>query len=346
MRNTFEIILLCVVSPRAFEERMMLPPDVIRTSVWMLINFISSVWIIWSTKICFQEGFKFATTLTALHFLLTYLGLEVSACLSFFERKKLPLLGVIPLSVSFCCFIVFNNLSLQHNTIGIYQVTKVLTTPLIVVIHMLFYKRYLSSGETLALFMVCVGVAIATEANLELNLAGVITGLLGVVSSSVYQIWVETKQHDFNCSPAQLLYYQAPISCLMLLPMIYLTEPIPDIVAFRFTMGSSLAIFGSAVLAFLVNLSTYIVIGATSPVTYNMIGHSKLVIIILSSYIMFGERQSFLGIVGVVSAVVGIISYAHIRMMAPKKELYVTAELSEKAPLIRLSSEDTASTDV
>ena len=323
-------------------------PDIVKTSFWMIINFISSVWIIWATKICFNEGFKFATALTALHFFLTYLGLEVSAFLEFFERKRLPLLGVLPLSVAFCCFIVFNNLSLQFNTIGIYQVTKVLTTPLIVVIHMLFYKRYLSSRETLALILVCVGVVIATETNLQLNAAGVVTGLLGVVSSSIYQIWVETKQHDFRCSPAQLLYYQAPISCCLLIPVILLTESVPDIIGFKLTFASSIAIFGSAVLAFLVNLSTYIVIGATSPVTYNMIGHSKLVVIILSSYVFFGERQSLFGILGVSSAVVGIISYAHIRMMAQvegqkQKDAEVFAQEVETTPLIRLSSEDTAS---
>jgi solute carrier family 35 protein E3 len=327
------------------------PAEVAKTSFWMVINFISSVWIIWATKICFQEGFKFATALTALHFALTYLGLEVSACLNFFERKKLPLLGVLPLSIAFCGFIVFNNLSLQFNTIGIYQITKVLTTPLIVVIHMIFYKRFLSSGETLALILVCVGVTIATETNLQLNTAGVVTGLLGVISSSVYQIWVETKQTDFKCSPAQLLYYQAPISCCLLLPVIYLTESIPEIVGFKLTFASSMAIFGSAVLAFLVNLSTYIVIGATSPVTYNMIGHSKLVVIILSSYLVFGERQSMIGMTGVAAAVAGIMAYAHIRMSAQlesqkKKEELALAEIAEKMPLIRLSSggDETAST--
>jgi solute carrier family 35 protein E3 len=320
--------------------------ELVKTTFWMMINFISSVWIIWATKICFNEGFKFATALTALHFFLTYLGLEISACLSFFERKRLPFLGVVPLSIAFCCFIVFNNLSLQFNTIGIYQVTKVLTTPLIVLIHMIFYKRYLSSKETLALMLVCVGVVIATETNLQLNAAGVVTGLLGVISSSIYQIWVETKQHDFKCSPAQLLYYQAPISCLLLIPVIFMTESVPDIVGFKLTFTCSMAIFGSALLAFLVNLSTYIVIGATSPVTYSMIGHSKLVVIILSSYMFFGERQSLIGIFGVGSAVVGIISYAHIRMMAQletqkERNAEAFAQEVETTPLIRLSSQDT-----
>ena len=319
-----------------------------KTSFWMSVNFISCVWIIWATKICFQHGFKYGTFLTAFHFLLTYIGLEVSAVCHFFERRRLPILGVLPLSIAFCGFIVFNNLSLEYNTIGIYQVTKVLTTPVIVLINIVFYKKWLSFGETWALIFVCAGVIVATEANLELNTAGIVTGLLGVLSSSIYQVWVETKQHDFACSPAQLLYYQAPISLLLLLPVIALTEPFSEIVRFTYTPVICASILGSGILAFLVNLSTYMVIGSTSPLTYNMIGHSKLVIIILSSFLVFHEKQSWIGLVGVASAVIGIVAYAQIRMLnvvtTEKPTEYELCE--EQKPLIDALDSDTTADDV
>lgn len=308
-----------------------------KTGFWMLVNFISCVWIIWSTKICFQLGFKFGTALTAFHFLMTYIGLELSAFCGYFERKSLSFKGVLPLSIAFCGFIVFNNLSLEFNTIGMYQVTKVLTTPVIVIIHMVFYAKWLTVSELFALVLVCVGVIVATEANLDLNTAGVVTGLLGVFSSSVYQIWVETKQLDFHCSPAQLLYYQAPLSFLLLLPVVAFTGELVDLMHFAFTWKVSLAIVVSGLLAFLVNLSTYIVIGSTSPLTYNMIGHSKLVIIIISSYIFFGEKQSLLGLVGVGSAVVGIIAYAQIRMSVTHTKEIDLEDYIEKVPLLDVS---------
>jgi len=271
--------------------------------------------------------------------------------MKFFEKKSVPISGVLPLSIAFCGFIVFNNLSLQYNTIGIYQVTKVLTTPVIVLIHMTFYGKWLSLGEIVALILVCAGVVIATETNLEINFAGVVTGLLGVMSSSIYQIWVETKQHEFECSPAQLLHHQAPISFLILLPVIFLTEPVKEVLTFHLTLKSGLAIFGSAILAFLVNLSTYIVIGTTSPLTYNMIGHSKLIIIIISSYLFFGERQSLIGIVGVMSAVIGIMAYAHIRMAAAAVSDDHTSDDtegvdSEKYPLVEVNQDTDATTDI
>ncbi len=38
-----------------------------------------------------------------------------------FEVKKVALMDVLPLCVSFCGFVVLTNLSLEYNTVGFYQ---------------------------------------------------------------------------------------------------------------------------------------------------------------------------------------------------------------------------------
>jgi len=43
-------------------------------------------------------------------------------------------MDVLPITVCFCAFVVFNNLSLQYNSVGFYQLMKVLTTPIVVVL--------------------------------------------------------------------------------------------------------------------------------------------------------------------------------------------------------------------
>ena len=52
---------------------------------------------------------------------------------------------VVPLSLAFCGFVVFTNLSLQNNTVGTYQLAKALTTPTIVAIHTVFYNKSYST---------------------------------------------------------------------------------------------------------------------------------------------------------------------------------------------------------
>jgi solute carrier family 35 protein E3 len=48
---------------------------------------------------------------------------------------------MMPLAFAFCGFVVFTNLSLQNNTVGTYQVAKVMTTPCIILIQIFFYKK-------------------------------------------------------------------------------------------------------------------------------------------------------------------------------------------------------------
>jgi solute carrier family 35 protein E3 len=47
-----------------------------------------------------------------------------------FEVKKVALMDVLPLCVSFCGFVVLTNLSLEYNTVGFYQVCSIVLRPI------------------------------------------------------------------------------------------------------------------------------------------------------------------------------------------------------------------------
>ncbi len=84
-------------------------------------------------------------TLTLVHFVMTSIALKICVWFNIFQPKALSLKQVFPLSASFCGFVVFTNLSLQNNTIGTYQLAKVLTTPVIMCIQGLFYDKSFST---------------------------------------------------------------------------------------------------------------------------------------------------------------------------------------------------------
>jgi solute carrier family 35 protein E3 len=97
---------------------------------------------------------------------------------------------------------------------------------------------------------------------------------------------------------------QAPISSLMLAAVIQFLEP-----PFAETgvMGKALplaawvrlyrfrsahyqqAAFVSAIVAFVVNLSIFMVIGKTSPITYNVLGHFKLCTVLAGGFLIFHD---------------------------------------------------------
>ncbi len=90
-------------------------------------------------------------TMTCIHFIFTTVGLLICQQFNLFQPKSLPVLKMLPLSLTFCGFVVFTNLSLQTNTVGTYQLAKTMTTPCIIFIQGTFYHRPFSTQVKLTL---------------------------------------------------------------------------------------------------------------------------------------------------------------------------------------------------
>ena len=67
-----------------------------------------------------------------------------------------------------------------------------------------------------------------------------------------------------------------------------LKTPTPDtVLGFQYTTGAVVTIGVSAILGLLVSMSTFLVIGALSSVTFNVVGHSKTIIILAGGCLLF-----------------------------------------------------------
>jgi solute carrier family 35 protein E3 len=148
-------------------------------------------------------GFPYATFTTACHFVVTYLGVLVCKYRGYYEPKKLNQCDVLSITIFFIGFVVFNNLSLNHNSVGFYQLMKVLTTPVIAMIQYLFFGETLHQNLQFALVFVICGVVMASVSDVEVNMIGSIYAALGIVSTSYYQIFVKKKQKELNASSFQ-----------------------------------------------------------------------------------------------------------------------------------------------
>ena len=86
--------------------------------------------------------------LTCIYFAMTSIGLKICQQFDVFNARSLPLKRMLPLSLAFCGLY---NVSLQLNAVGAYQLIKVLTTPYIMFIHTMFYRKRFSIGIVLTL---------------------------------------------------------------------------------------------------------------------------------------------------------------------------------------------------
>jgi len=114
------------------------------TACCLFLNVCLSIGIVIINKWIYSHyGFP-NITMTCIHFIFTTIGLLVCQQARIFHKKSLPVTKMLPLSLTFCGFVVFTNLSLQNNTVGTYQLAKTLTTPGIIAIQTYFYDRQFS----------------------------------------------------------------------------------------------------------------------------------------------------------------------------------------------------------
>lgn len=125
---------------------------------------------------------------------------------------------------------------------------------------------------------------------------------------------VGSKQHELQMNPMQLLYYQAPISSAMLIVFVFYFEPPYNTLSMDISVPDVGMIFLSCIVALFVNISIYWIIGKTSPLTYNMVGHIKFCLTTLGGFLIFKEPMTLLQIVGVLLTLIGVSYYAHVKV--------------------------------
>ncbi len=287
----------------------------------LFLNVASSVGVIFVNKrlVFMEAGFKFGTLLTIIHFIVTFLGCILFARLKFFEVKKLSISSVISISLAFCGYVVFNNLSLLTNAVSIYQIAKILATPVIVLVEMLWYKKNESSATLLSLIPVCLGVFITVFAAAELSPIGIFWSFLALLANTFYTIWGKTKQQELNVSPLQILTYQAPLSAFILISGLPL-DGVGDILSYRYTPYSVGVIFLSCVLAFGVNFSFFLFVGQTSALTMNVVGYLKTVLVFLIGILFIENDATMQSVCGITMTLVGLGLYSRSKLMPQVKE--------------------------
>lgn len=132
----------------------------------------------------------------------------------------------------------------------------------------------------------------------------------------------------------QLLHQYSPQAAAMMVVLTAVCEPLgignpqPDsLLGFDWSLGACVAIIASAVLALLVTLSTLLTIGATSAVTFNILGHLKTFIITLGGVMLFDEAMPAQKAYGIAVAMVGIAGYSYLQLSAS------THASSDSAPM-------------
>jgi solute carrier family 35 protein E3 len=164
------------------------------------------------------------------HFTCTTIVLYIASRqpFSLFVPVRLPFVQMIPLCAFFAGFLVLGNLSLAYNSIGFYQLAKIMTTPCVAVLQYFFLSKSITPPTMLALFALCTGVALTNSGAAGTTMMGATIAVAAFTVTAFYQVWIGKKIVDFKVSSPQLLLNQAPISVLLLAFLVPFFDTIPD----------------------------------------------------------------------------------------------------------------------
>lgn len=314
--------------------------SLLRPAAYAVLNVVSASGIVFANKAVMTTfGFKFIYALTLIHTLCTLIGMQIFCCAGMFEKKVLAKKALAPLAAAYVGYIIFNNLNLQINTVGFYQISKIAVAPAVLAAEAVFFGRRSSRKVVASIVLVCAGVGLSTvtDTHMGSNFSGWLVGLGAIIATAAYQIWAGTKQKELNAGSMALLEQYSPMAAIMLGIMVPIFEPLGlgdakqgTLIGYEYTWASVVAIAVSAILGLLVSLSTFLVIGATSSLTYNVVGHVKTVIILMGGCLFFGDEMPLKKLAGISVAMCGIIWYSQMKLTATSRG--AGASGSQKAP--------------
>lgn len=285
-------------------------------------------------------GFPFATTLTSWHLMVTFCTLHVAQRFNVFESKSVDMKTVMLFGILNGVSIGLLNLSLGFNSIGFYQMTKLAIIPFTVLLETLFLKKQFSQKIKFSLFLLLVGVAIASVTDLQLNLVGTILSLLAIATTCVGQILTNTIQKRLNVSSTQLLYQSAPFQAAIL----FVSGPVVDqcltkqnVFAYKYSPIVLAFIILSCIISVSVNFSTFLVIGKTSPVTYQVLGHLKTCLVLGFGYTLLHDPFTERNIIGILIAILGMGLYSYFCTHENKKK-----QLGDLSTVSQIKDRETA----
>lgn len=289
-------------------------------------SIASSVLLILTNKYLMQEfKFRYVFVLTGMHFLFGGVSLKfISLAFKSFTPKEVPLTQRFLVGASGVGSIALMNFSLQTNSVGTYQLMKLLVIPTVMAIEYFTANKTTPLPEKLSLLVLLLGVGVSTVTDISLTGVGFLFGVFSVVATAQFNIWQGSKQRELELSSTQLLYAiafpQAAMCFFFAVVFEFSAFSAEPIQLHAFTSMECILVLMSCVMAMGVNLSSMGLIGKTSAVTYQVVGHVKTCLIILAGYLYFvdlssvPQEQIIKNLAGVGVAMLGVFAYTYFKL--------------------------------
>jgi solute carrier family 35 protein E3 len=281
------------------------------------VNIASAVLVIFLSKQLFvAQSFRWPLALGASNLVATFLAaramrLWLSSPTVEGSVERAPMSRLVQVAalnvVSLCCL----SLSLQSNSLGVYQIAKMLTVPGTALLSWLMQGRRYSYWVLASLMVMTFGVGLTVQTLAVRDMLGPALALGGVLSVCFGTVLMGNLQSKHGSNPTALLESTLPIQFgLLLAPLaveqVYVGSIFSAGVWQPTTTGCVLA---SALVAIFLNFSGQAMLGVFSSVTYAVVGYLKTAFVLVIGILVFGDVFTGTVLVGLAFVFGGSVAY-------------------------------------
>jgi drug/metabolite transporter (DMT)-like permease len=265
-------------------------------------------------------GYRYPIFLTMLHMLscavYSYAAINLLQIVPFQQiHSKKQFLKIFALSAIFCFSVVCGNTSLRYLPVSFNQAIGA-TTPFFTAIFAFLITCKKETAEVyLALLPVVLGIVVSTNSEPLFHLFGFLVcvgSTAGRALKSVVQGIILTseaeKLHSMN-----LLLYMAPLAAMILLPFTLYIEGNVFAITIEKAKSDPFIVFlliGNATVAYLVNLTNFLVTKHTSALTLQVLGNAKAAVAAVVSVLIFRNPVTMMGMAGFGITIMGVVLYS------------------------------------
>ncbi|KAH7862294.1 hypothetical protein Vadar_002595 [Vaccinium darrowii] len=300
--------------------RSILSPNV-QTAAIILSWYLSNIGVLLLNKYLLSiYGYRYPIFLTLLHMLscaaysfLAINYLHLAPLQQIVSRRQL--LKIFSLSVIFCFSVVCGNTSLRYLPVSFNQAIGA-TTPFFTAIFAFIITCKKESAEVYcALLPVVFGIVIASNSEPLFHLFGFLIcvgSTAGRALKSVIQGLILTSDSE-KMNSMNLLLYMAPMAAVILVPFtVYLEGNVVGVTVQKAREDWFIVflLVGNATVAYLVNLTNFLVTKHTSALTLQVLGNAKAAVAAVVSVLIFRNPVTVMGMAGFGVTVMGVGLYS------------------------------------
>jgi solute carrier family 35, member E3 len=221
---------------------------------------------------------------------------------------------------------MFMNLNLAYNSIGFYQMSKLLCIPTTIAVESMIgiKNQDMTYAMIASLVMIMAGVSLFIVKDLDFrsHVLGYMWAIAAVLATSLAQVFFGPLQKALDLNPLQLMYHTSPLLTLGSFVFIPLFEDRQALFETNLSMQLTFNLFVSCIGAVLLNLTNYFVLSHTTPLSYLVLGHIKTILILILGYAFFDQQVPSSSILmGILVALfgVGLFSWEKTRQKAERQ---------------------------